>query len=460
MRKSPFQCVMFMRFAAAVGVAGPAMSGPASAQAVDGRGWVSAWTTSIQDPLPAGFALGNPAATSAEWGRMFKDNAAANQTFRFIVRPLAAGDQVRLKFSNAAGSKPVTFTEMRIATRAAGKQVNSVTTKPITFAGKNSITIAPGREVFSDVLDFAIAPEKDIAVTFHLPGDSGAITWHAKALVTSYMNGVGDGDAAADESGAKLPFEIRSWLWLTEIQAFKADSADRTTIVAIGDSITDGSASTIDGHDRWPDRLNKRLRAAGSQNIVVNAGIGGNRIAALRWGPVVYGAVATNDQIADQSGALKTPNARCEACGEPAIARLERDVLSLPNVSAVILFEGVNDLGAGASFGDVIAGMQDIILRARARGLKVYGGTITPYYGFAYDVATPDLTRRQINDWIRTSKAFDAVFDFDAVVRDPDYRARLKSEFAAADRIHPNPKGYAAIAESVPLSLLDNRLLK
>ena len=458
MRAKSLQCVKLIRFAVALSVAGLMTSGAVDAQAVDGKGWVSAWATSIQDPLPAGFAAGNPAPTSAEWGRMFKDNAAANQTFRFIVRPLAAGDQVRLKFSNAAGTKPVTFAEMRIATRATGKQVSSGTTKPITFAGKTSVTIAPGREVYSDVLDFAIAPEKDIAITFYLPGESGAIAWHAKALVTSYMNGVGEGDAAADESGAKLPYEIRSWLWLTEIQAFKADSPDRRTIVAIGDSITDGSASTIDGHDRWPDVLNKRLRAAGSQTVVVNAGIGGNRIAALRWGPVVYGALATKDQIADQSGALKTPNARCEACGEPAITRLERDVLNLPNVSAVILFEGVNDLGAGASFGDVIAGMQDIILRARARGLKVYGGTITPYYGFAYDIATPDITRRQINDWIRNSKAFDAVFDFDAVVRDPDYPARLKPELSSPDRIHPNPKGYAAIAESVPLAVLDSRL--
>ena len=429
----------------------------ALAQAPDTKGWVTAWVTAMQDPLPTGFPAGNPALNSPQWAQMFPEQRANDQTFRLVVRPLAGGDRIRLRFSNLMGDKPVSFDNVSVAQRDAGRQVVAATSKRVLFNRANTVTIQPGREAFSDVLDFVLAPERDIAVSFHLAGASGAITWHAKALVTSYMNGAGGGDQTADPSGAPLTHEIRSWMWLAEVQAWQPN-VERSTIVALGDSITDGSVSTIDGHDRWPDFLNKRLRAAGSKHVVVNQGIGGNRISALRWGPVIMGAIAPAAVLHDMSGAMRTPNARCEGCGAPAIVRLERDVFALPNVSAIILVEGVNDIGSGASYGEIIAGMQDIVLRARARGIKVYGSTITPYYGFAYDIAIPDLTRRQVNNWIRNSKTFDAVFDLDAVMRDPDYPARLKADLGAPDRIHPNPKGYAAIADSIPLWVLDDKL--
>ena len=443
---------------AAVTCAGLAVAIGAAAQAPDSQGWVSAWTTAMQDPLPAGFAVGNPPPNSPQWAAMFSSDRARDQTFRQIIRPLAGGEKLRIRLSNLMGDRPLTLQNVSIAPRAAGREVVAVASRRITFNGADRVTMAPGREVYSDVVDFALEPEKDVAVTMHLVGDSGAITWHAKAMVTSYMNGVGGGDRTADASGAALSHELRSWLWLAEIQAWR--NTERSTIVAIGDSITDGSASTIDGHDRWSDVLNRRLRAAGSRHVVVNQGIGGNRVAALRWGPVIGGSMVTPAVQADMTGVYRTPQSRCEACGEPAIVRLDRDVFALPNVGAMILFEGVNDVGAGASYGDIIAGMQDLVLRARARGIKVYGATITPYYGFAYDQAMPDIVRRQVNDWMRTSKVFDAVFDLDAVVRDPDYGSRLKLEFAAPDKIHPNPKGYAAIANAIPLSVLDAGLAK
>lgn len=438
---------------AAAACAGLWIAFGAAAQEPDSRGWVSAWTTAMQDPLPAGFPAGNPPTNSPQWAAMFNANRANDQTFRQLVRPLAGGEKLRIRLSNLMGDKPVTLQNVSIAPRVAGREIVAASSRRLTFNGAARVTIAPGREIYSDTVDFKLEPEKDVAVTMHLVGDSGAITWHAKALVTSYMNGPGGGDRSGDASGAMLPHEIRSWLWLAEIQAWR--DTDRSTIVAIGDSITDGTASTIDGHDRWPDVLNRRLRAAGSRHVVVNQGIGGNRVAALRWGPVIGGAIVPAAVQADMSGAYRTPQARCEACGEPAIVRLERDVFALPNVGALILFEGVNDVGAGASYGEIIAGMQDVVLRARARGIKVYGATITPYYGFAYDQAMPDIVRRQVNDWIRTSKVFDAVFDLDAVLRDPDYGSRLKPEFAAPDKIHPNPKGYAAIADAIPLAVLD-----
>lgn len=436
------------------------LSAPAVAQGADTKDWITAWATSMQDPLPAGFAVGNPAPTSPQWAQMFPGNEAADQTFRLVIRPQAAGDQVRLHFSNVAGSKPVRFDHLSIATRAGGKAVLGASGKAILFSGSPQVTIEPGGDIFCDPIDFAVEPEKDVAVTFHVVGNSGPITWHAKAMATSFMTGSGAGNKTADEAGADLSYELRSWVWLSELQAYKANSPPRNSIVAIGDSITDGSGSTIDGHDRWEDFLNRRLRASGSANVVINAGIGGNRVTSLRWGPVLTGAFTSADKLNDMSGSPNTPNARCDSCGQPAVTRLERDVFSLPNVSAIILFEGVNDIGAGASYGEVIAGMQDIVVRAHTRGIKVFGATITPYYGFAYDVVYPDLTRRQVNDWMRTTKIFDGLFDYDAVVRDPAYPARINPELAAVDHIHLNPKGYSAVADSIPLASLDPKLAK
>ena len=437
-----------------------ALAPHASAQTMGAKGWVTSWATSTQDPLPSGFALGNPPSNSPQWAQMFAGNQASNQTFRLIVRPQAGGEQVRLRFSNLLGNRPVTFDRLSVARRVDGKTIDGASRKPIGFAGVNQVTLAPGQDVYSDPIDFAVTPEKDIAVTFHVVGESGPITWHAKAMTTSYMSASGAGDKTEDVAGADLQFNLRSWVWLTEMQSYKASSPERKAIMAIGDSITDGSGTTIDGNDRWVDFLNRRLRAAGSENVVVNQGIGGNRITTLRWGSVIYGALASPAVLSDFSGSPNTPDARCDGCGAPAIARLERDALGLPNVSAIMLFEGVNDIGGGGTYGDIIAGMQDIALRAHARGVKVYGVTITPYYGFAYDLVYPDITRRRVNEWMKTSKVFDAIFDFDAIARDPAYPARIKPDLEAPDHIHLNPKGYQAVADTVPLSVLDPKLPK
>ena len=422
----------------------------AGAQEPGSKGWITSWATATQDPLPAGFAVGNPAVTSPEWKQLFLDSQATDQSFRMIVRPNAAGQRVRLRLSNLMGSKPVTFDRVSIATRAAGKSLAAGTSVPLTFNGATKVTIARGTEIFCDVVAFELLPERDVAVSFHVIGASGPITWHAKAMTTSYLSAPGTG-AQLDDSGTGLTSELRSWLWLAELQAFQPD-VERHAIVAIGDSITDGSGTTIDGNNRWEDFLNKRLRKAGSSTVVVNGGIGGNRVVTIPWGPVLSGAYLSEAKLADHSGAPNTTDARCDGCGEPAVIRLERDVFALPNVAAVFLFEGVNDIGAGASYAQVIAGMQDIVQRAHARGIKVLAATITPYYGFAYDQVYPDLTRKQVNEWIKTSKTFDAVFDFDAAVRDPAYPAQIKAEYSAPDHIHLNPAGYEKVAGVITLS--------
>ena len=419
-----------------------ALAGAASAEAPadQTRAWVTAWATSIQDPLPAGFPTGSPPLD-----KVLPRDRAVDQSFRLIVRPLAGGDAIRVRFSNLTGTQPVTLAGIKVGLRQAGRAVAEQ--RPVRFGGADAVTIAPGRDALSDPLNFALAPERDVAVSFHLRGESGPIAWHAKAMTTSYATAPGAGDRTADAAGADFAHEIRSWPWLTEVQARDAGAPERTAIVALGDSITDGTGSTVDGHDRWTDVLARRLREAGSRKVVVNAGIGGNRVATLRWGAV----------LAPREGP-KAPDERCVYCGDPAIVRLERDVFGRPNVSDVILYAGVNDINAGGTYGDIISGMQDIVRRARLRGIKVHAVTITPYYGYAGSVVYPDIVRRQVNEWIRTSRTFDSVFDFDAIVRDPDDPTRLRREFNPGDHIHLNPAGYAAVAASIPLSALDDKL--
>ena len=309
------------------------------------------------------------------------------------------------------------------------------------------MTIPPGQDVLSDPQEFALVAGQDVAISFHLRGQSGPIPWHAKAMTTSYVTPPSGGDTAADPAGTALDREIRSWPWLVELQAHDANTTGRSAIVALGDSITDGTGSTIDGNDRWADVLGRRLREAGSAKVVVNAGIGGNRVAALRWGPIQ----------APNKGP-RAPDDRCLNCGDPAIVRLDRDVFARPNVTDLILFEGVNDINAGATYGEVIAGMQDIVRRARLRGVRVHAATVTPYYGYAGSIVYPDIVRRQVNDWMRACGLFDTLFDFDATVRDPADTTRLRREYDSGDHIHFNPAGYAAVANSIPLAALDPTL--
>jgi lysophospholipase L1-like esterase len=220
--------------------------------------------------------------------------------------------------------------------------------------------------------------------------------------------------------------ESASWFFLTRVDVHAP--ADTRAIVAIGDSLTDGTASGLDANRRWPDHLAKRLVDAGLRVSVLNAGIGGNRILA-------------------------------EGNGPAALARFERDVLAQPGVAAVIVFEGINDIGQARanpapSAADVIDAYKQMIARARARGLRIVGVTLTPFQGANYWTPEGEAKRRQINDWIRTSGAYDIVVDADAVVRDPDNPATLRRAFDPGDHLHLNAAGYAAVADAIDLSTL------
>src|SRR5215218_3057605 len=287
---------------------------------------------------------------------------ATDQTFRLIVRPSIWGPQVRLRLANTFGSQALRIDDVFVGLQASGGAVAAGTNRRVTFSGSPALTLAQGQSMFSDpvALPFvaraapAAMAGRKLAVSFHAAGSTGPMTWHAKALQTSYLTGPGGGSRGGDESDAAFPFTTTSWYFLDAIDV--QAPGDSSTIVCFGDSITDGTGSTLNGDDRWPDVLSRRLQAAyGSRFAVVNAGIGGNRIT----GPAPYEA--------------KAPFAG----GPSALDRLERDVLSLSGVSAVVWLEGINDLSSGSSADAVIAGIREGVQRLRARGLRVVGATVT-----------------------------------------------------------------------------------
>jgi len=421
---------------------------PAAQSLPRGQKWVASWVASAHGPYPSGNASAQPvldfAFESAEGG-------ATDQTFRLIVRPDVWGGRVRLRFANTFGTRAVTFDGVFVGLHGSGGAVVAGTNRPVTFAnGKDVLTLAVGQSAFSDpvTLPFAASASvltldgRKLAVSFHVAGATGPMTWHAKALQTSYVTGPRAGRHGADESGAAFPFTTTSWYFLDALDVLASD--DTRVVACFGDSITDGTGSTLNGDDRWPDVLARRLHAAyGSRVAVVNAGIGGNRIT----GPAGYGPASPF------------------AGGPSALDRLERDVFGISGLSTIVWFEGINDLSSGTSAETVIEGLEDGVKRMRGRNLRVIGATITPSLGAASPAGTPDVAaRRQIvNSFIRTSGLFDGVADFDRATSDPKTGA-LGTEFqpnstigGAGDRLHPNRAGYMAMAAAVDLALLAPR---
>jgi lysophospholipase L1-like esterase len=353
---------------------------PAQAQ----EKWVTAWAASVQGPYP----VGNPSAQpDLRFVFPSPETGARDQTFRLIVMPDIWGRQTRLRFSNAFGTRPVTFDGVRVGLQLASAGVVTGSNRPVSFAGKPTVTIAPGESAWSDALaspfvtDGAALAGRRLAVTFHIAGESGPMTWHAKALTTSYVTAPGAG--AVDSDGeAAFPFSTASWYFLDAVDMMAP--AETQLIVAFGDSITDGTASTMNGEDRWPNVLARRLHAAGRKVSVVNAGIGGNQVV----GPPEY-----------------SPQ-KPFAGGPSAGARLERDVLSLSGLSAVIWLEGINDFSknGNAEVAAVEAGMKDAVARLRARvpGVRVIGATVVSALGSsnaAHGSPEQDAKRKALNEF-------------------------------------------------------------
>jgi lysophospholipase L1-like esterase len=399
--------------------------------------FIVAWAASAHGPYPVGNATAQPELKFA-----FPDPArgASDQSFRLIVRPDIWGKQARIRLSNAFGTKPVTFDAIQLGLQQSGSAVVPGTTRPITFGAKLTITIGPGASAISDpvTLPFVAGPNdvmlagRRLAVTFHVTGDTGPMTWHAKALTTSYISPPNGGVQTAETA---FPYSTTSWYFLDAVDMTAPAGAQ--AIVAFGDSITDGTASTINGNDRWPDDFAHHLHALyGGKFAVVNEGIGGNMVI----GPTDY---KTNPF----SG------------GPAATERLDRDVTSLSGVKTVLWLEGINDFGTGnASPEAVEAGVRDIVTRLHAAGIKVFMATLTSSLNSAsggYGTPAVNDKRQAYNKFIRTSGIFDGVIDFDAATIDPK-TGELKAEFqpnsstgGPGDKLHPNRAGYMAMGLSI-----------
>ena len=303
----------------------------------------------------------------------------------------------------------------------------------MTFSGIPTFTIPPGAIAYSDPVSLTIPQMADVAIDLYLPGTTNTaapLTMHTGAFQTNYVSETGNHAGAA-----KLPVVATTQSWFV-IYRLEVSTPDATGgLVTYGDSITDGTRSTPDTNNRWPDQLVRRmLMQPNPLRIgVMNAGIAGNRVLS--------------------EGAFQA--------GINALARFEHNVLTQPGATHIVFMEGINDIGNARenptpTAEDIVAGHKQIIERAHARGLKIYGGTLTPFYGAAYYSDVGEQKRRAVNEWIRTSNAYDGVIDFDKATRDPNDPKRFLAAFDSCDHLHPNDAGYKAMADAVDLMLFKN----
>lgn len=400
--------------------------------------WVGTWAASAQSahivfprlPQPQA-APGAPA--QANQPPLFPPPPSFdNQTVRMIVRSSIGGHRVRVQLSNAFGNGALHVGAAHIALRDKDSTIVSGSDRALTFSGEASAIIPAGAEILSDPVDLDVPPLADLAISVYVPGHVDDPTDHLTGLHTTYISGPGDFTAAPSIVAATTK---ESWYWLSGIEVLAP--ADTGLIVAFGDSITDGATSTPDTDRSWPSQLAQRLVAnkATAKWAIVNEGISGNRL--------------LNDGM-----------------GVAALARFDRDVLSQPGVKCVIVMLGINDIGFASLPGaqasdqvtaqDLIAAHKQIIARAHVRGIRVIGATLTPFSGATYYSEQGEAAREAVNDWIRTSHAYDAVIDFDAVVRDLANPKQIRPSFNIRDHLHPNDDGYKAMADSVDLSIFNS----
>ncbi|MCX5316733.1 SGNH/GDSL hydrolase family protein [Streptomyces sp. NBC_00154] len=347
----------------------------------------------------------------------------SDRSYRLVVRTSVSGSGMRIRVSNAFGDRPLVIGSAYAGLRKSGARLVAGSNRKLRFDRAASVTLAPGEIRYSDPLPGRTEAGSDLAVSLYVRTAGGPATGHGMALQTSYATA---GDHAAEERDGAYTEQIGSWFYL---DAVSVDTGPGTgAVVTLGDSITDGWQSTTDKNLRWPDFLARRLHGTPGSTVqgVANAGISGNQV-------LVDGA------------------------GQSALARLDRDVLSLPGVRTVVLFEGVNDIKShsGVTAASLTAGYRRIIDRAHAAGKCVVGATVLPYQGWSEWDPQGDAVRMEVNEWIRTSGAVDAVADFDKVLRSPYNPQRLLPTFDGGDHLHPNDKGMQAMADSIDLGDLE-----
>lgn len=389
-------------------------SQPAGAQAWQNERWLGAWGAAPAGPPPE---------TSLQ---TFTD-----QTLRLIVHTSTGGNRVRIRVSNELGSTPLTIGAARIGLRAGGSDVAAGTDRALTFGGRSFVTIPPGAPAVSDPVELNVPPLSDLAVSLYLPGTVQATTVHQLALQTNYVSLPGNFTAAPT-----LPVQrtIQVWPFLTEVDVDSTGPA----IVTLGDSITDGTRSTPDTNNRWPDWLARRLQTERDPVLGINARFG-----------VVNRGISGNRLLGNSPNTL---------AGRSAQERFDRDMLATAGVRYLVILIGINDIGNGSATSpvtseDLIAGYRQLILRARAKGISVIGATLTPFEGAGYYSPEKEVVRQAVNNWIRNNDEFDAVIDFDRATRDPAHPTRLLPAYDSGDHLHPNDLGYQAMGNAVPLSL-------
>jgi lysophospholipase L1-like esterase len=430
--------------------------------------WVATWATApaayfvYTAPVPPVYPPGAPttfapANIQPDQGFPFPNantTGAHEQTIRTIVKPDLWGNQIRFRFSNVFGNQPLTLSSVTVALQEYSGNVVPHTLTHVTFGGSKSVTIPAGQEVWSDGThlrwvkdaDDPLLQGRNLAVSYAIAGDSGHMTFHSSGFMTSYITATGSGDHTRDADGFAFEFTTQSFFFLDAVDVMAPE--DTVVVCAFGDSITDGTHSTLNVNDRWANTLSRRLHNAyGNRVSVVNEAIAGNR--------VVNPAVANS------------------TAGPAATDRLDRDVLGLSGLTDVIWLEGINDLGAGHTVAAIEAGYQNIVGRLHAHGIKVYGATMTSalgllnpaegwypgYTGGADNGAANDANRKILNAYIRTSGLFDGVEDFDGATLDPT-TGNMKAEFLPNstltqlpwDYLHPNHGGYIAMGEAIDIT--------
>ncbi|MDC3417572.1 SGNH/GDSL hydrolase family protein [Aquibacillus salsiterrae] len=386
--------------------------------------WIGAWATSQM-----------AAWTTVDWDGGFSENGFDDETIRMIVNPTASGEEVKVRLSNEFGEKPLTFGKATIGKTDEDAKVISDSIETLTFAGEESVTVPAGEAIVSDPVPFDVVDGEDLTISVYIPEESGPATWHNTANQKSYFS---VGDATANVDGSGFTNDSNSWFFLSGVDVLTKSNKKARTIVALGDSITAGYLSTLNANQRYTDFLNERLdKEINNQTFsVLNQGISGNKI--LR-----------DDAI----------------FGEKALDRLERDVFSQTNVTDIILFEGINDIGHvphQLDAEEIIKGMKQIAKEADKRGIRIYVGTLTPMNSFTgdptYYTEEGEETRQAVNEWIRSQDIFDAVFDFDRVVRDPENPDKILPKYDSGDQLHPNDAGLKAMADSIDLSIFKQPL--
>lgn len=380
----------------------------------------------------------------ATWGtaelQPYGDEALPKTTFdhttlRQVVHVSCGGSTLRIRLSNVFGRAPLEISSVHIAPALSKGTIAPGSSKELTFSGRPSVSVPMGAEYLSDAINFPVAPLSDIAVDIEIESAPVDVTLHTGAHATSYLVAGNHGG----EAQMSTPRTLTRWYFLSGLEVVAA-SSKASTIVAFGDSITDGHASTTDGNDRWPDFLARRLATnPRTRDLgVVNAGIGGNHF--------LYDGLGPN-----------------------ALARFDRDVLARPSTRYLLILEGINDLGGldrvqehgaeahAAWLAQVKAAFTQMVMRAHATGIVVYAATLTPYVGSDYyhPNAASELDRTMLNDWIRKSGTFDGVIDFDAAVRDPAHPDHMLPEADSGDHLHPGPKGYQRMGDAIPLQLFE-----